>query len=289
MKKKLIVMGLVSIMTMSIVACGKDENLSSNETTSVITTDGGSEESSTEENTTEKETNVTDELTDEYLLSLPETPSEQFRYEEVEGGIKITSCRLDSDRDMIVVIPNQIEGKDVIELDNELFVRDRFKAVVLNKNLKMTSGGLFFDAEIEKVVMQEGLEIIGGRTFYYAETGDIKIPNTVKIIEGTAFGDSNIKEITIPKNVETIMTAAFSLCHELETVTFEGCPNIENGAFTMSENIKKIICLDGNISFYKDEFYTLSGEPVDITFVAPAGSEVEKYAKENGFKFEALN
>ena len=40
---------------------------------------------------------------------------------------------------------------------------------------------------------------------------------------------------------------------------------------------------------YKDEFFEIGGEPKPITFVAPAGSEVEKYAKENGFKFEVLN
>lgn len=289
MKKEIITLGLISIMTMSMVACGNDEEKDSNKTTSPNTTISGGEETTVEEDTTKNKVDNTDELTDEYLLSLPETPADQFRYEEIEGGIKITSCRVKSDQDTIIVIPNQIDGKDVVELDYELFARDKFKAVVLNKNLKETSGSLFFYSKIDKIVMQEGLEVIGGRSFYFAKVEErVTLPSTIKIIEGTAFGNSNIKEIIIPKNVETIMVGAFSLCNELDTITFEGTPNIENGAFSMSDNIKKVICLDGNITFHEQEFYVTSGEQRDITFVAPAGSKVEQYAKDRGFKFEIL-
>ena len=47
--------------------------------------------------------------------------------------------------------------------------------------------------------------------------------------------------------------------------------------------------IDGNITFDDKEFITISNEPKDITFVAPAGSNVEQYAKDNGFKFETLD
>ena len=289
MKKKLAVMGLVSIMTMSMVACGKDEKTSSNETTSVITTDGYSEDLSTEEDTTEKKADNVDELTDEYLLSLPETPAEEFWYEEIEGGILIKSCLGRSGSDKIIVIPNQIDGKDVIEIDREAFVRANLKAVVLNKNLKVVGGGSFLDATIEKVLLQEGVETIGGEAFFLSDINEINIPSTVKRIWTNAFGSTDITEVTIPKSVEEITVAAFSGCDKLETITFEGCPNVEFGTFTLCSNIKKVICLDGNRGFHKDEFFEIGGEPKPITFVAPAGSEVEKYAKENGFKFEVLN
>ena len=287
--KKIVRVILVSVMTMSMVACGNDEEKDSNKTTSLNTTISGGEETTVEEDTTKNKVDNKDELTDEYLLSLPETPADQFVYEEDEGGVKITLCWIEDDKEANIVIHKQIDGKDVVELDKELFVRAKFKAVVLNKNLKETSGSLFASANIDKIVMQEGLEVIAGRTFYYADIKEkITIPSTVKLIKGSSFGDSNIKEITIPKSVEKIMTAAFSLCDELETITFEGCPEVENGAFTLSDNIKKVICLDGNITFHKDEFYLFSGEQRDITFVAPAGSKVEQYAKDRGFKFEIL-
>ena len=72
-------------------------------------------------------------------------------YEDVDGGVKIVVCWLKDDENAVVVIPNQIDGKDVIELDKELFIRDNYKAVVLNKNLKAVSSSCFLDAEIEKV------------------------------------------------------------------------------------------------------------------------------------------
>ena len=122
MKKKLAVMGLVSIMTMSMVACGKDEKTSSNETTSAITTVGSGEESNAEEDTTEKKNDVTDELTDEYLLSLPETPADQFRYEEQDDGtIMIKGYKGEYTEDTIIVIPGQIDGKDVTRIKSNAY------------------------------------------------------------------------------------------------------------------------------------------------------------------------
>ena len=243
MKKKILSLILITTMSLSIVGCSEKAKPNNNDTSKQTVNDTNDASDTNDENetkdTTKNKVDNTDELTDEYLLSLPETPADQFRYEEIEGWIKITSCRVKSDQDTIIVIPNQIDGKDVVELGKELFARDKFKAVVLNKNLKETSGSLFFYADIDKIVMQEGLEVIGGRSFYYTDLKEgIKIPSTVKEIKGTAFGDSNIKEITIPKSVEKIMVSAFSLCDELETITFEGCPEIVNGAFTMSNNIK---------------------------------------------------
>lgn len=293
MKKKILSLILITTMSLSIVGCSEKAKPNNDDASKQTVNDTNDASDTNDENetkdTTKNKVDNTDELTDEYLLSLPETPADQFVYEEVEGGVKITLCWIEDDKDAIIVIPNQIDGKDVVELNSELFARCKYKAVVLNKNLKMTSGNLFFYANIDKIVMQEGLEVVGGRSFFYTDLKyGIKIPSTVKEIMGTAFGDSNIKEITIPKSVEKIYATAFSLCNELETITFEGCPYIENGAFTMSNNIKKVICLDGDITFHEQEFYVTSGEQRDITFVAPAGSKVEQYAKDRGFKFEAL-
>ena len=86
--KKIVRVILVSVMTMSMVACGNDERKDSNKTTSLNTTISSGEETTIEEDTTKNKVDNTDELTDEYLLSLPETPADQFRYEEIEGGKK---------------------------------------------------------------------------------------------------------------------------------------------------------------------------------------------------------
>ena len=291
MKKKLIVLGLIAAMTLSIVACGNDDKSNNETTNGKETTDTtvAKEDESGNGDITDKKEDTVDELSDEYLLSLPETALEEFWDEEIEGGIIIKSCFAKNDENGIIVVPNQIDGKDVIEIGNEAFVRCDFKAVVLNKNLKSIGGSCFLDGEVDKVLIQEGVETIGGQAFYLGKYGEIKIPNTVKYIGGSAFGSTNIKEITIPKSVEEISKAAFSGCDELEIITFEGCPVVEANAFVLSNNIKKVVCLDGNITFEKEHFSVATGEKMDITFVAPTGTKVEQYAKDNGFKFEALN
>ena len=287
MKKKIGIVILATIMV-TLVACGNESKTGSNET-STVAIDNETENNTQENITEEKQESNNDELTDEYLLSLPETPVDEFWYEEVEGGIVIKSCLAKSDENGIIVIPNQIDGKDVIEIGYEAFTRRYYKAVVLNKNLKTIGGSCFLDAEIDKVLIQEGVEVIGGQAFYLGKYGEINIPSTVKSIKGSAFCSTNIKEIIIPKSVETISKAAFSGCEQLEIITFEGCPEVEFNAFVLSNNIKKVVCLDGNITFVKEHFITATGDIMDITFVAPTGSNVEQYAKDNGFKFEILN
>ena len=110
MKKKLIALGLIATMTLSMVACGNEDNTGSNTDTSVATNTDTNDTNGETENTTEKIEEVSDLLSEEYLLSLLETDPSQFSYEETEDGIVITYCYVESNEDTIVVIPNQIDG-----------------------------------------------------------------------------------------------------------------------------------------------------------------------------------
>lgn len=289
MKKKLIVLGLIAAMTFSMVACGEDKETSENNHTVATDSNSVSENTTGNEETTGSTDEAADLLSEEYLLSLPETDPSQFEYEEIDGGIMITHCWVESNAETIIVIPNQIDGKNVIKLDFEVFKWSTYKAVVLNENLIKICASCFLSSKIDQFVLREGLEVIGSKAFYLSNITSINIPSTVKRIDEEAFGSTNIKEVVIPKNVEEVEGYAFSLCSELETITFEGPCEVGYGAFTLCGNIKKVICIDGNVAFDKIEFYTAANEPMDVTFVAPVGSKVEQYAKDNGFKFEALD
>ena len=306
MKKKILTLGLISTMAISMVACNNNEENNSE----IRTTESVEKESTTGEDTTSKETTevttevketekesttieettiALEDLTDEYLLSLPENPAEDFKYIEIEGGVEITGRNIKSNKNKIVVVPSQIDGKDVIEISDDVFLNSNFAAVVLSKNLKSTDMGLFRQSKTRKVVLPEGLEIIGTRTFEYSSLKEVNIPNTVKVIRTEAFSVSDIEEIFIPKSVETIEAGAFSGCSSLKTVIFEGCPSkIELRSIGGSNGVNKVICLDGNIEFAKNEFRDTFGGRNDVTFIAPAGSKVEQYAKDGGFEFEEL-
>ena len=231
------------------------------------------------------------ELTDEYLLSLPETPANEFKYEEIEGGVKITAHsginRYKSD--LIIVIPNEIDGKKVIELGDGVYSNHNHKAIVLNKNLRKI-GDCFGKAKFKKVLIQDGIKNIGDDAFQYSKITEINIPDTVTTIGKNAFRGTNLKSIIIPKSVKTIGDFAFSFCDNLEMIIFEGCPEWGLGSFGSYTKLKKVICYDGNLSFAATDFCLTSGSgnDKDIVFVGPKGSKVEECTKNKGSKFEKL-
>ena len=81
MKKKI---GIVILATMmaTLVACGNESKIGSNET-SPVAIDNETENNTQENTTEEKQESNNDELSNEYLLSLPETTVEDFNYHEM--------------------------------------------------------------------------------------------------------------------------------------------------------------------------------------------------------------
>ncbi len=115
---------------------------------------------------------------------------------------------------------------------------------------------------------------------YYKYKGEAPIDTTVTIkddtkgIAGYAFYmQKNLKEVVIPDSVNNIGEVAFMGCESLKTVTIpESVKVIGREAFGYLSSKKYA-------QGYKVEGFTIRGV---------AGSAAEKYAKENGFTFEAI-
>ena len=283
MKKKLAVMGLVSIMTMSMVACGKDEKTSSNETTSAITTVGSGEESNAEEDTTEKKNDVTDELTDEYLLSLPETPADQFRYEEQDDGtIMIKGYKGEYTEDTIIVIPGQIDGKDVTRIKSNAFKNKLAKAIITGANVSEISGDAFLSVDVKKLVINGPVTKIYTDAFMNSKIGEVSFGEKVEEIGLKSFTNCKLKSIKIPSTIKLIDQAAFAMS-DLEEVYFEGW-NVKvcDLAFGKCKNLKKVYVPDCGITFEGGVFSYSD----DVTIYTPSGSTAEEYANDKGIKVE---
>lgn len=284
MKKKI---GIVILATMmaTLVACGNDSKTGSNETSTVAV--NNETENNTQENTTDKKQEANaDELSDEYLLSLPETSADQFRYEELaDGTIKIKGYMGEYGKDVIIVIPAEIEGKKVTEIRKEGFQRSQFKAVVTGANVHTIGEGAFMSAAVEKLVVNGPVTDIESNTFALAQISSISLPNSIETIKGNAFLSYGGKKIIIPESVKLIEVAAFSMA-SIEELVFEGgAAVVQKAAFSQNSNLKKVFVPACEIKFEEDVFYL----DENITIVTPAGSSAEEYAKANGISFETLD
>ena len=97
----------------------------------------------------------------------------------------------------------------------------------------------------------------------------------------------NIKGVELYSNSKFyIETSAFSGCEKLHTVIFPKCKGlltIEKNAFEECSSLRTVVALATNIKFTENPFKDC---PKDLlTFVCYEKSEVEQFARENGYRY----
>ena len=227
-----------------------------------------------------------------------------FKTEVFDGELIITQY-IGFD-DPVVVIPSTINGMRVNEIGSKAFYGCKsLTEVVFEEGCQFIDGEAFkYCEKLKKIHFPKSLLVIGERAFSSTGLVDVVIPNNVKEIGWGAFygcsdlkriilsdglteissrmlGASGITEIDIPKNVTTICKSAFE-DSKLTKVNFsKSVLKIENDAFwrtqitavTIPPNIKEIV--RNNFVNY------MLGKSKTIYCVA--GSEAQRYARENHF------
>ncbi len=146
-------------------------------------------------------------------------------------GVRCMEVRADGEILGDVIIPNEYDGKPVLEIDYCGFnMQYGMKSVKLPDGLKTISACAF--------------EKCSGLT-------EIVIPDSVTVIEKFAFeGCNNLKSVVIGKGVKKIGCQAFYGCQSLTNFTFNGTVAewnlIEKGEhFLLGAHVEKVVCLDG--------------------------------------------
>lgn len=158
-----------------------------------------------------------------------------------------------------VVIPNS-----VTEIDYDIFSGcSGLKEIIVdenNKNYKSVDGVLFNKDMTEIISYPDGKQ------------GEYSIPTGVVSIQEQAFNDCiELTGITIPDSVKEIGFYSFSNCTKLTSITIpDSVKKIEKAAFGYSD-------------------YYGQDKIEDFVIFGHSGSEAEKYANENGFRFVDLN
>ena len=138
------------------------------------------------------------------------------------------------------------------------------KEIIFNGNLKTIKKEAFKDSE--------SLEIFAckhTKDNTSAETREQSIQNFVPACLDDTF---------------TIETSAFSKCRNLHTVILPDCKKlvIEKAAFTDCNSLRTLVCHTEEIVFTENPFESC---PETLTFVGTADSPLERFARENNYRY----
>lgn len=165
-----------------------------------------------------------------------------------------------------VVIPSEVDGIPVKEIDGRAFAGSLLKELVIKEGVETIGDSAFYHCssleyvhlpkslktikseafagceKLSNVDVQEGLHTIEKFAFANCDlSGAFHFPETLRVIGKNAFKNSLLKEANLGSNLNSIGEYAFSNMEQLKTVTFsEGLKRIGTGAFqnsTMFENI----------------------------------------------------
>ena len=244
MKKRLLVLGLAFTM-LAATACGTssdDGNKTSKADKTVTATSNGDKTSETQKKDDKKDDakenyKSADDITMDDLKNHEETPAEDFKYRDKSNGEAV--IKEYTGDDPIVVIPNEIDGKKVVDF-GKIFTNDKdivavkvgdnveeiadgaftncdnLKYVILGKNVKKFNDNNVGGKKLEALELNDGLEELGTGS---STTGvivmgdiDVKIPESVKkmdfackkamIVKAGSYAESYAKENNMDYRVE---------------------------------------------------------------------------------------
>lgn len=221
MKKTLAIL-LVVIIVISMAACSNNDTPKTDVTPNTQETGGSN---ITTDNTSENTGNnafdgtVTEKVVRDYKVA----DTNDFKYEETDGGIRITGYL---GTDTIVVIPEQITGKRVVSIAAIVFGNDSSVRGVYVPSGVTELEATFGNNHNLEVVIWESAEIIGPNSFN-------NCPNLHTVILG--------------KNLISLGGNAFANCMALEEIY-------------ISPNVKSIDPAVANTVFFWCDSLTIRGE-----------------------------
>lgn len=236
--KRLLCMLTVLVMLLTLVACGNTNDNS-----------GAGDNADTSINSANEEKNGdhSNEVTVVDVENTSATAASKFDYREVDGGVAITDY---TGEDKIVVIPDEIDGMQVVAIDENAFVNnDTLLGLKLCDNVKDIGSHAFTNCTALRVFIS-GDSLLNISEFAFGncqELSEVRLNEGLKSIQFLSFAGSNLRELYIPGTVETI-----------------------DNPFTAfdEEQPLKIISTPGSAA---EDFVAMDGEYANIIFEAKEG------------------
>ncbi len=176
----------------------------------------------------------------------------------------------------------------VISIDRYAFQNcTSLETVSLNSGLESIGDYAFNGSGLTELSLPEKLYSIGKYSFYGTKITELVIPDSVSKLGKYAFyGCAELKSVSIGKRVGTVSENAFFGCSSLsEVIIPKTVSKIEDYAFSSCSSLEKILISDKTENLGVGVF----SDCPKLTVYAPKGSEAEKTASRNGYKFESCN
>ena len=176
MKKRLLVLGLAFTM-FAATACGTSSdggNKTSKADKTVTATSNSDKTSETQKNDDKKDDakesyKSADDITMDDLKNHEETPADDFKYRDKSNGEAV--IKEYTGDDPIVVIPNEIDGKKVVDFGKIFTNNQDVVAVKIGNNVEKIENGAFTNCKnLKYLVLGENVKI-----FEYGNVGDDKL------------------------------------------------------------------------------------------------------------------
>lgn len=175
------------------------------------------------------------EITVDDVKNHAETPASDFEY--VDNGDSV-SIKAYNGSDPIVVIPEQIDGKDVISIMDGTFSNDSFiKGISLPATVKELSYTFCNNACLQ-VVLATGVETIGEGTFNCDNLRIVDLGDKVTSFNETNFFGGNMELLHIPAGVTELNKYMFMGGIEKLTIVGETGSYAENYASEIGAKFK---------------------------------------------------
>ena len=166
-----------------------------------------------------------------------------FEYREFQREGEIVLEKYTGQRPY-VKIPKQINGQQVIGIEDSFYRCDFIKSVSLPDSIKTIKEGAFGSCKkLKKIIIPDSVEEIGDYAFVGCKgLAKVKLPSNLKVIRKGTFAQCNsLKQIIIPDGVSIIEEEAFYGCSGLSHVALpQSLKWLDEDAFAMCINLKTI-------------------------------------------------
>ena len=208
--KKTLACFLIICMMITVCGCGKSNPVepSDSHTEEACPTENSVPETAVTESAAKPESDGKITLDD--VMNHPVTPAEELSYSEnTDGDIVIMAYRGNDD---IVVIPDTIDGKNVVSVEKYAFgTASDVKAIRFADSIKfLDESSCAMNKNLEIVVCSSGMETLGISAFQgCANLHTVVLNDGLKKIENYVFSTcTSLKEVEIPDSVTEISETA---------------------------------------------------------------------------------
>ena len=187
---------------------------------------------------------------------IPSTDYEEAGLNVKEGKTFLITKYINNDI-LDVVIPSNINGKQVVAIGNDAFRNLGLTNIVIPNSITNIGISAFRQNKLTSVTIPNSVTSIGSSAFENNQLTSVTIPNSVTSIGDYAFENNQLTSVTIPNSVTSIGKGAFSNNKLTNIIIPSSVTSIGDSAFSSNQltsvTIPSSVTSIGDYAFFKND------------------------------------